>query len=116
MNSFKNVTETFLYKTHPSLQKPYNMKMSHKFAFNLKRVEDPCMITIPTHMSINFNCCKEKRIKNDFQCFQTIKMFIYPAHNVKMPIIVGILTFMREDKFHSQVYNLEAWLLRFCLC
>ena len=43
---------------------------------------------------------KNKMLKTkSFSCFKILKCCIYPAKNVKMPTIVGILTFMSKMNF-----------------
>ena len=59
-------------------------------------------------------------VKNkEFSCFQTLKCVILHAKNVKMPTIVGILTFMCMINLmlswveHFFFYNLRAWLFHY---
>ena len=54
---------------------------------------------------MNFQLLIEtKMLQNkDFSCLQTIRRCVYMLINVKMPTIVGILTFNEHDKFHTQL-------------
>ena len=56
----------------------------------------------------------------EFYCFKSLRCCIYRANNVKMPTIVGILTFMSRKKFvlswvdHGNILLLRG-LVKFAL-
>ena len=54
-----------------------------------------------TQLSMEFQMLiKSKLLKSkDFSCFQMLRYRIYHAHKIKMPTIVGILTFMSMINF-----------------
>ena len=47
---------------------------------------------------------------NDFSCCQTLSWCIYPANKVKMPTIVGILTFMSRINLCSVELSMKKVL------
>ena len=67
---------------------------------------------------MKFQLIKTKiTINEEVSCFKSLRSCIYHANNVKIPTIVGILTFMSRINFVLSLvgnriffYNLGAWL------
>ena len=61
------------------------------------------MLNVVEHEILN--ACKYKQNQDTWLIFGSDKpgMLFFPLINVKMPTIVGILTFMSRKKFHAQL-------------
>ena len=59
------------------------------------------LFSCSTQLSMQFQLLIKTKIQTneEVSCFKSLRCFIYHAKNVKMPTIVGILTFMSVINF-----------------
>ena len=81
-----------------SSAKSASLKQIHQAPSNKKN-------SCSTQLSKKFQLLVESKIRknNDFSCTKHSDVGFIQLINVKMPTIVGILTFISKDKFHAQL-------------